>query len=244
MAERSLKNFLYELSNTKDGNMSFKLGPAELVKQNRLNFCHKLNIDIKNCATSQLEHKTKIARLSTKDGGRNMLTSNYDLMADCLITNEPNLFLFTIVADCLVITLTDPVNQTTALIHAGWKGLNLNIISKTVTYLQDNLNSQSKNITARLSPAIHSCCYAYQSVQQTADKNWQPFLNKQADGLIHIDIIGLTKHQLITAGLKLANIIDSPTCTNHDQNYFSHFRDQKQNQPDQGRFAVVAGFKN
>lgn len=222
--------------------MSFKIGPFELVKKNRQNFCQKLDIDIKNCATSQLEHLNNIAHLTNKDRGRNMLTSDYNLTADCLVTNQSGLFLFTVVADCLAIILADLTNKNLALVHAGWKGLNLNIIPKTITYLQDKLNSQPKNLTAIISPAIQSCCYAYQSVQQTADKNWQPFLNKQTDNLIHIDIIGLAKHQLINNGLKPANIIDSPDCTAHNPNYFSHFRDQKQSQPDQGRLAVIAGF--
>jgi len=237
------KDFLYGFSQISDGTMSFKFGSTKLVRQNRQNFCQKLGIDIKNCATSQLEHKDKIIRLTNNDLGRNMLTPDYDLTADALVTSQPGLYLFTVVADCLVIILVDPQNKSLGLIHAGWQGLNLNIIPKTAAYLQNNLNSQPKNLLAIISPAIQTCCYAYESVKQSADKTWQPFLNKQADGLIHIDLINLAKQQLTKAGIKLNNIIANSACTAHNHNYYSHFRDQQQNQPDKGRFTVVAGFK-
>jgi len=58
-------------------------------------------------------------------------------------------------ADCVPILLCDESGQEVAAVHAGWKGLETNIIGSAVSHF----GSEAKKLIAWIGPAISGACY-------------------------------------------------------------------------------------
>ena len=73
--------------------------------------------------------------------------------ADAIITNQKNLPIAVLTADCVPILLFDKGNNIIAAIHAGWKGAFKDIIKKVINFLLKNGSTQN-NIIAAVGPCI------------------------------------------------------------------------------------------
>lgn len=67
-----------------------------------------------------------------------------------------------VTADCLPIVMYDPITSTSAIVHAGWKGLLAGIFQKTIAQLSGTTGCMPKNLNIYLGPAAKSCCYEVQ----------------------------------------------------------------------------------
>ncbi len=73
--------------------------------------------------------------------------------ADAVITNQKNLPIGVLTADCVPILICDKTKHLVAAIHAGWKGAYKDIISKVIQFMIKK-GSNPINITAVIGPAI------------------------------------------------------------------------------------------
>ena len=73
--------------------------------------------------------------------------------ADAVITNQKNLPIGILTADCVPILICDERNNFIAAIHAGWKGAYKDIVSKVIKFMIKK-GSNPRNITAAIGPAI------------------------------------------------------------------------------------------
>ena len=73
--------------------------------------------------------------------------------ADAIITDQINLPIAVLTADCVPILVCDNHKKMIAAIHAGWKGAFKGIISKVIKFMIKK-GSKTKNITAVIGPAI------------------------------------------------------------------------------------------
>ena len=73
--------------------------------------------------------------------------------ADAIITNQKNLPIAVLTADCAPILIYDPKKKIIAAIHAGWKGAYKNIIGKVIKFMLKK-GCHSKNIIAVIGPSI------------------------------------------------------------------------------------------
>ena len=73
--------------------------------------------------------------------------------ADAVITNQTNIPIGVLTADCVPILICDERRKLVAAIHAGWKGAYKDIISKVIQFMIKK-GSNPKNITAAIGPAI------------------------------------------------------------------------------------------
>ena len=78
---------------------------------------------------------------------------------DALITNEKEIVLTILTADCVPILLYDREKEVVAAVHAGWKGTKAKIVAKTVLKMNEVYGSKVENIIAAVAPSIGSCCY-------------------------------------------------------------------------------------
>ncbi|MFA4818746.1 MAG: polyphenol oxidase family protein [Patescibacteria group bacterium] len=232
----------HAFSTATDGNMSFKWGQASEVRQNRQKFLSDLNIHPSRVVSAELAHSDKIIKVTAADAGCGVLQDNYQLKSDCLITNELGLYLWHIVADCLSVMLYDSMNQAAALVHVGRKNANLQIISKTIKAMTEFYNTKPSDLVAGIGPAIKSCCYAYNEIEQIGNPTWQNFLTSK-NNLIHIDLVGFAAQQLLASGVTKNKLHISPDCTAHSDKFFSHYRAKQTNLPEK-RFAAVIGLSN
>jgi YfiH family protein len=237
-----LTKFIHAFSTVDEGNMSFRWGKTRTIQNNRINFLKSQNIKPSQVVTAQLEHNDKISIVTINEADGSILNNDYKLEADALITNEPNLFLFHIVADCASLLIFDPIYKAAGLAHCGWRNTDLALPIKVIDALKNNFHSNPMNLLIGIGPALHECCYAYHDHEVLTKENWQPYLKQDQSGLYHIDNIKYITKQLLESGIQPQNLFTSNICTGHDKKFFSHYHDKKTGLKDQGRFASIIGF--
>ncbi len=141
--------------------------------------------------------------------------------ADAYITDEKNLALAIRTADCVPVFIFDPVHRAIGLAHAGWKGTHKAIAAKTAQKMHKKYDSQFPDLKIFLGPSIRECCY--QVGEEFLD--YFPEHLQERDGHLYLDVISANRDQLLQAGVKQENILDSGICTCCNKNYFSHRRD-------------------
>ena len=72
---------------------------------------------------------------------------------DAIITNQKNLPIAVLTADCVPILICDYKKKMIAAIHAGWKGAYKGIITKVIKFMIKK-GCKTKNITAAIGPSI------------------------------------------------------------------------------------------
>ena len=78
---------------------------------------------------------------------------------DAIITNEKNVPLLILTADCVPVVLVDKVNKAVGLVHAGWRGTYGKICSETLQSMKENYNTNTEDVVAIIGPSIGKCCY-------------------------------------------------------------------------------------
>ena len=76
---------------------------------------------------------------------------------DAIITNEKNVPLVILTADCVPVILVDTENKAVGLAHAGWRGTYGKICEETLKSMQENYNTNPENVIAIIGPSIGSC---------------------------------------------------------------------------------------
>lgn len=137
---------------------------------------------------------------------------------DALISNIPNSLMLMNFADCVPIILYSKEYNTGAIVHAGWRGTEQEIVSKTVEKMNKELNIEPSSITALIGPAISQCCFETDEDvfnRLIKDKN-QKELYKQKENKYYIDLKLLNKYQLQNKGIQNIDICDYCTCCMSD----------------------------
>lgn len=163
-----------------------------------------------------------------------------DAIADCdaMITDQKDVILTVLTADCVPVLLFDREKKVVAAVHAGWKGTKSNITGKTVKKMIETVGSDPKNIVAFIAPSIGRCCYevgedvaSHFSDQETFEKVGEKYM---------LDLPMVNQKQLLKAGLKMDNIELSDQCTSCEvDTYFSYRKEQGCS----GRFMSMIGLK-
>lgn len=217
--------------------MSFKFGTKEEVVKNRENFLGKLRMQ--DCVKMDLEQKDHIAIVGKEDRGKGMF-DNKGITGDAAISEEPGVFLFLVVADCLPIILCDSQKKVVAQVHVGWHGTDLELTKRVACLMQEKFSCNPANIIVGIGPGIHKESYIRENPSQKDNPAWQPYLEKVDENRFLIDLVGYNKTQLIESGIPEENIEISDIDTATSKEFFSHDRSIRSGEPE-GRFAVVAG---
>ena len=162
-----------------------------------------------------------------------------DVIEDCdaLITQEKNIILTILTADCVPILLYDPKKEVIAAVHAGWKGTKAKIAAKTVLEMQIMFGCKAENILAGVGPAIGKCCY------EVGEDVAEHFLDlpggyEKQEEKYQLDLPYINKYQLLETGLSEAHIEMSRVCTACETERFFSYRKE---QGCSGRFMSLIG---
>lgn len=82
-----------------------------------------------------------------------------DSEGDAIITNGKNVIIGVFTADCVPIVLIDENKEIGAVIHSGWRGTFDSITFKTIKKMEEEFNTDVKNVKAYIGPHIRKCCY-------------------------------------------------------------------------------------
>ncbi|MCB4745103.1 MAG: peptidoglycan editing factor PgeF [Sulfurovum sp.] len=156
---------------------------------------------------------------------------------DALITNQKEVMLGILTADCVPVLLYDYAHQVVAAIHAGWKGTKAKIVFKTVKKMQQTYGSNPEEIIAGIAPSIGKCCYEVGKEVAVHFCEYSNALQQKADKYM-LDLPLINRAHLIEAGLQERNIEMSGICTACDTKHFFSYR---QEQKCSGRFMSLIG---
>ena len=155
---------------------------------------------------------------------------------DAVITNQRNLPIAVLTADCVPILLSDNKKNIVAAIHAGWKGAYKGIVGKVISFMLKK-GCKLKNITAVIGPSIS--VKNYEVKKDFKEK----FIKKDKKNLKYFKIynnkmyFNLTKfvHSLLLSN-KIKNIDTLKIDTfDHKNKFFSARRALKLKHNDYGR---------
>ena len=210
--------------------------PSDIIK-NRTFFNQKFpNMSF---VVANQTHSANIKIITKKEtkGWINLESAIED--CDALITNQKNIMLTILTADCVPILLFDKKQNIIAIVHAGWKGTEKKIVSKTIEKMKQVFNSNPKDILASIAPSIGKCCYEVDwNVAKYFKDIGDDYKDKEKKQML--DLPYINKTQLLKVGVDEHNIELSNICTACEvENYFSYRKEKGCS----GRFMSMIGLK-
>ena len=117
------------------------------IKKNLEIVRRKISRKAKDIFLLQQIHSSKFVYINDK------YKSNKKPKADAVVTNQRNLPIAVLTADCSPILIYDKKMKIIAAIHAGWKGAYKGIINKVIKFMVTK-GCELKNMTAVVGPSI------------------------------------------------------------------------------------------
>ena len=158
--------------------------------------------------------------------------------ADAMVTNEPNIALGILTADCAPILLADPSARVVAAAHAGWKGALAGVLESAVAAMEE-LGAKRENIAAAIGPTISQVNYEVgvelnAAFAAQAPENGRFFTPGARANRFQFDLEGLVADRLARCGI--GSIDRLSLCTyGLESEFFSHRRATHRHEGDTGR---------
>ena len=147
---------------------------------------------------------------------------------DAIITNEKNVPLLILTADCVPVVLVDKVNKAVGLVHAGWRGTYGKICSETLQSMKENYNTNTEDVVANIGPSIGKCCYevSYDLVEKFSAllPNADEKIYEIRDEKYYLDLWEINTQILKEFGVLKSNIINMNICTSCNCDRFFSYR--------------------
>lgn len=181
--------------------------------ENRISFCFRHGINPQKLVTAEQVHGNKVALVGAGDAGQQIPG------ADGFVTNTPGLALAIFTADCVPVFLADKKKRAAGIVHAGWKGLHLGIITEALEMFKKNFDVGPETVSAAIGPHIQKCCYeAGQDLHEKFGLRYDPS-HKNLD----LSVIALA--QLNHLGVRDVSLNGQCTCHESEQ-FFSYRKDK------------------
>ena len=222
-------------------NVSFAVkDDAESVRVNRARMVGAVGWESHSAVGARQVHGREVVQVVREMAGGPDLPD-----CDALVTDEPGVLLLLKFADCVPITLWDPVRKVVGLAHAGWRGTILGIPGATVEFMVERYGSRPSDILAGIGPSIGPCCYQVgPEVVRLADQAFAGagVVQRDSDAEMRLDLWTANSETLMRAGVPEEMISVAGICTRcHSDLFFSHRAVGGQLA---GRFGVVAGIRD
>ncbi|MEU5692526.1 peptidoglycan editing factor PgeF [Actinosynnema sp. NPDC020468] len=151
---------------------------------------------------------------------------------DALVTDQPNLALVVLTADCVPVLLGDPESGVIAAVHAGRVGARVGVVPAALDAMI-SLGADKSRIEVLLGPAVCGPCYEVPApMRDDVEKHLPGSATKSRKGTPALDLRAGLWQQLADAGVGKLGL--DPRCTVEDRTLYSHRRD-----PGTGRLASV-----
>jgi YfiH family protein len=195
----------------------------ERADENRRIACEAIGADVEKLALNYQVHSTRVLRAAATMRGE---------QADGLWTDEPDLPILAMSADCLPIALArvDTSDPAAAVLHVGWRGLLAGIVAAGTEALGRGA------LAAAVGPGIGPCCY------EVGEEVAAPFRERFGDDVVRkgrLDLWTSAERALRAVGVERIDHFDRCTAC-EPETFFSHRRDAGRTGR-QGVIAYVAG---
>lgn len=158
------------------------------------------------------------------------LTHFLSIEVDAIATNQPEIMIGVLVADCFPVLIWDQAETAIAAVHVGWRGAAGGILKKTVEALRDHFGCQASDLRAAVGPGIGAHKYEVDRPVRDAFRQgtgfWKEIATEVTLGHWQLDISLSCRLQLEQAGLSVQNVEQATECTCcHPESFFSYRRD-------------------
>jgi purine-nucleoside/S-methyl-5'-thioadenosine phosphorylase / adenosine deaminase len=183
---------------------------VERVDENRRRACAEIGADVERLALNYQTHSALVHRARAGSRGER---------GDGLWTDEPDLPVLALSADCLPIALAraNGARPAVAVLHVGWRGLLAGVVEAGVEALGGGA------VAAAVGPAIGPCCY------EVREDVAAPFRTRFGASIVRdrrLDLWHASEVALREAGVDAVERLDLCTSCRRDL-FFSHRRDGK-----------------
>jgi len=213
----------------KSMNLGFYNGDEkEKVSENYRIITNTLGTSPERIVLGKQTHKNYVKKVNREDAGKGVIKPvDYDDI-DALITNEKGLVLCILTADCVPVSIYDPVNKAIGLAHSGWRGTVAEITAETIKAMTKEFSSNPKDLILSTGPCICKKCY---EVSEEVAINVRKVYNDTSDILFphkeddkyQLDLTAAIKSTALNSGLLAENIEIQELCTNcNPELLFSH----------------------
>jgi polyphenol oxidase len=145
---------------------------------------------------------------------------------DGLSTQVPAIAIVVYTADCLPIVCYDTNKRAIAVIHAGWPGLEAEIVTRLVVHMKSRYHSRPSDLAIWIGPCIKPCCYGVGD--DFAAKFRTNFddsvISTTRHGRVSVDLVQVAMLQLVRAGVQTDQVSIDPHCTSCNNDLFPSHR--------------------
>ncbi|MCU0446082.1 MAG: peptidoglycan editing factor PgeF [Microscillaceae bacterium] len=200
--------------------------PSETVIENRQKLASIMGTDLENFVFAKQTHSPNIALIDTHHRGSGVWVYDTGIAnTDALITQQADICLVALGADCVPLLFYSPDNQVIASAHAGWRGTVLQIAQAVVQKMQNELGCDPAQIKVGIAPCISVRNYeigteVVEAVEQAfGSKEGYLWWNENTQKY-HLDLVFANYQQLIAMGVQPQNIEVSGFCTYENSDIF------------------------
>jgi len=141
---------------------------------------------------------------------------------DGFLSDLPNVPLGIFTADCLSIFLASRDSRVIGVLHAGWRGVRVEIVKKALRQIHRKWGIPANRVDVWAGPAIGPCCF---------EVGWDvaryfPASRRRKALKWHVNLRGEIQIQVRRLGARWLARHDIPLCTRHEKRYHSFRRDQ------------------
>lgn len=139
------------------------------------------------------------------------------IQADAVATDEPGLTLTVRFADCQNLIVFEPKKNVVCLVHAGWKGMRLNVITSAFTLLKKEWDIDPKETFVALGPSLCTTCAEFSDPEKEVPE-LKDFIRGKS-----IDLRAASDAELASLGVPKKSVERLKDCTRcHPEAYWTY----------------------
>lgn len=203
--------------------------PRSIITENYKRLCREYDIPFESLVLVKYVHGTNVLEVTAKDCGRG-IDENKPALFDCdgIVTNDPDVTLFTLHADCSAFFAVDPNKRAIGLAHAGWRGTYGRIGVRLIEKMRELYGCEPCDMYIAVGPCICGDCYEVSN--DVAELFTREFdddsLAKphREESKKYLDIRRAAQIQFLQAGINEERFSVIPCCTFENPDLFYSFR--------------------
>ncbi|MGC1206564.1 MAG: polyphenol oxidase family protein [Ornithinimicrobium sp.] len=219
---------------------AFNLGAGvddlpEVVSRNRAILAAEFGVESGSLCFMRQEHGTHVHVVGAAGGGhQDAVDLDGAAACDGIVTNDPDVALAVLVADCTPVLLFDRRAGWVGAVHAGRVGMTEGVVLAAVQTLRQR---GADDLQALVGPSICARCYEVPLDMRTRIAARHPAAHAVSwSGTPAIDVAGAVVDQLNSERVPVHWL---PGCTRESPDLYSHRGYTHGNDPHTGRFAAV-----
>lgn len=192
--------------------------------ENYLALGGQFGIRLEDMVKSKQTHTSVVKIVGRENGGDGILRPlDESKPYDGLITNEKNLLLCTVEADCVPVYFFDPVKEVIAMVHSGWKGTVKKISEVTIQKMKSVFGCQPSDMLVAIGPHICKVCYEVgadllqEFSQSFAPAEMEKIFRPKNQEKYLLNLEEAVRLTLLECGVAEENIFSAGVCTLHSQ---------------------------